>query len=359
MIVMHVDDQHTWRGGERQAGWLIEGLVQRGHDVIIAGKSGAPFVTSDFSNVEILNRIGAPFLGEFDVWTAWQLARSIARYNVDIIHAHTSHAHTLACIARGIAGKAKVVASRRVSFPPRNHILNRWKYGDPDRIIAVSGCVAEVLINAGVDENKVCVVHSAVDPQRLDVEPIRRSELEVPEDVPLLFNAGSLEKAKGHDVLLNAMAIILKEKPEAQLLIAGEGPLRTNIEARISELGLTASVKLLGHRKDVPRITRAADVYVASSNSEGLGTSVLEALVCGIPVVSTTAGGANEMIKHEDTGLLVPIGDPEELAKAVIRMLSNEEMAQNITREAEIFVRKNFSVENMVEKTIDVYESLL
>lgn len=359
MNVLHIDEQSAWRGGERQASWLIQGLVEHGHKVIIAGKSNCPFVTSDHAGAEILHRLEAPFLCELDLWTAWRLSKCVRKYSVDILHSHTSHSHSIACLTRAFAGRGKVVASRRVSFAQRQDPLNKWKYSAPDMFIAVSNRVSEVLIEGGVDRNKVCTVHSAIDPQRLEVEPLSRSTLGIAPDVPLLFNAGSLEEAKGHDVLLDAMAIIVKKRPDVKLLIAGEGPLRVSIESQISELGLCDSVKLLGHRQDVPAITRSCNLYVSSSNFEGLGTSVLEALVCAVPVVATLAGGAAEMISHEETGLLVPIKKPDELAGAVLRMLSDEETATKMAQQASIYVRKNFSVEKMVNDTIEVYEDLL
>src|SRR5690606_37287064 len=109
-----------------------------------------------------------------------------------------------------------------------------------------------------------------------------------------------------------------RHHPEARLIIAGEGALRGALEQQVQDLGLGERVSLLGHREDVPALVRAADLYISSSWSEGLGTSVLEALAAGTPTVATVAGGVGEMVRDGETGYLVPNRAPEKLAEAML-----------------------------------------
>ena len=364
MTILHLDEQRGWRGGEQQASWLIQGLVQRGHAALVAGRRGSRFLAADYGGsadhgVGEVPRIAAPFVTELDVWSAWKVSRIVRRFAVDILHAHSSHAHSYACMARALAGRGKVVVSRRVSFRPRPGALNRWKYAQADRIIAVSNRVADVLHEYGLTEPQVVVVHSSVDPARLEAVPLSRCELGVPEGVPLLGTAGALVGHKDHENLLMALPAVLREFPDLHLVIAGEGELRPALEAKIAALGLGKSVTLLGHREDVPRILRALDVYVSSSWSEGLGTSVLEALACEVPVVATAAGGVSEMVLHEKTGLLVPVRDPAALAASIVRALREPEHAKAMGRAGRALVLERFSVDRMVESTLKVYEGLL
>lgn len=354
MNVLHIDEQAGWRGGELQTSWIVKGLAARGHRVAIAGRKAGAFLRYDYG-IDDLNRVAAPFVGEFDPWTVAKLARAVRHYDIDVLHAQTSHAHTYACLARALAGRGKVVVSRRVSFVPRAHRLNRWKYAMPDRFIAVSQHVAEVLLEYGVDPGKVRVVHSSVDLGRLDVEPLPREALGVPEGVPLIGSVGALVGHKDHANLIAAMAVVLSELPDVHLVVAGDGELRPTIEAQIEKLGLGNRVTLLGHREDAPRVLKALDVYVSSSWSEGLGTSVLEALACGVPVVATAAGGVPEMVIDEETGLLVPARDPERLAAAIGRMLRDKDLAATVTVNGKKHVRDHFTVDKMVEGNIRVY----
>ncbi len=358
MKVAHVDEQAGWRGGEQQASWLMRGLAARGHAVLAVGRPGEPFLEDTHGGAAV-TRIPLPLRGEWDVASAWRLARVIRRQGVDIVHAHTSHAHTLALLARRFAGRGKVVVSRRVSFPPRPHALNRWKYASADRLLAVSGKVGEVLGESGVPRERVAVVHSAVDLERLNVDPARRADLGVPEDAPLIVSAGALVGHKDHRNLIEAAARVRETLPRLRVLIAGEGPLRPVLETRIAELGLDEAVTLLGHRRDVPALIRAADAYVSSSWSEGLGTSILEALACRTPVVAAEAGGAAEMVRPGKTGWLVPARDAQALAAAVLACLREREQARAMAQEGYELVRREFTVERMVEQTLEAYRSLL
>ncbi len=358
MNLLHIDEQRGWRGGEQQASWLIQGLVARGHRIVLAGRAGEPFLTAEHGGCEA-GRAALPFLGEWDLYTAWQLSKIVRRESVDILHAHTSHAHTMALLARFFARRGQVVVSRRVGFSPKNNPVNRWKYSRPDRIVCVSEKVGEVLRAYGVNERLLAVVHSSVDLQRLDVAPLPRSELGVPEGVPLLFTAGALVGHKDHENLVRAMGIVVKTLPGAQLLLAGEGELRGRIEERIAALGLRETITMLGHRTDVPRIVRAADRYISSSWSEGLGTSILEALACETPVVATEAGGAAEMVRPGETGHLVPARDHEVLAEAILTSLGHREEAQAMAAAGRKLIEQNFTPEHMVEGTLKVYEDLL
>jgi len=355
--VLHIDEQTGWRGGEQQAHYLIRGLAQRGHENVLAGRAGSEFLSREADPNAL--RVEAPFAGEFDLWTAAKLARAIRAYGVDIVHAHTSHAHTQACLARALARRGRVVVSRRVDFVPRPHALNRWKYRKPDRVVAISACIADVLRGFGLEPPQLAVVHSAIDPTRLDVPPLSRDELGVPAGVPLLGNVAALVGHKDHATLVAAMPHVLRRLPELRLVVAGEGELRPAIEAQIAGLGVGHAVTLLGYRRDVPRLLRTFDAFVLSSKQEGLGTSVLDAMACALPVAATAGGGIPEMVVHEECGLLSPPQDPEALARSIVRLFEDPALARRLGENARARVLDGFTVDRMVEGNLRVYEELL
>ena len=129
-------------------------------------------------------------------------------------------------------------------------------------------------------ESRIQVVHSCIDPGRFDVEPLSRSELGVPEGVPLLGNVAALVDHKDQATLLAAMPGVLGKLPDLHLVIAGEGELRATLEHQIEHLRIGRAVRLLGFRNDVARLLRTLDAFVMSSKEEGLGTSVLDAMAC-------------------------------------------------------------------------------
>lgn len=357
MRILHLDEQRGWRGGEQQASYLIRGLAQRGHYVALAGRRNAPFLTRDHG-ADIAARIALPFAGEWDLWTAFRLARAVRAHDIDILHAHTSHTLTLACLARFLAGRGRVVASRRVDFVPRSTAFNRWKYRRPDRIVAISACIANIMREFGVRDDRLRVVRSAIDTSRFDVPALPRSELGISSDSPVVLNVAALVGHKDQATLLRAMKHLTAAVPGAVLLIAGDGALRSELERLAAELALADSVRFLGYRSDVPRLLRMADLFVLSSSQEGLGTSVLDAMASETPVVATAAGGIPEMVIHETTGLLSPPGDAPALAANMARMLGDATLAAHCVEHARLAVRDEFGVDAMVEGNLAVYREV-
>jgi len=356
--VLHLDEQDGWRGGEQQASYLIRGLAERGHFVAVAGRSNAEFVTRDHG-VPNLTRVTFPFLGEWDLFTAWRLSKAVKSLDIDILHAHTSHTHTIACLAQKWAGKGKVVVTRRVDFVPKSNIINHWKYALPDRIACVSRCIADILHVFGVPEGKLTVVNSAQDPARFDVPPYTRAQLGLPEKVSLFGNVGAFVGHKDHATLIEALAIVKRTLREAHLVLIGDGELREEIEARIGAAGLSDSVTLLGYRKDVPRILPVFDAFVLSSKQEGFGGVCAEAMFAGVPVVSTDAGGMIETVKPGITGLMVPKQNPEALAAAMVRIIEDGDLATELADRATGYVHQHLTAERMVEKYVALYERVM
>lgn len=358
MNILHIDEQTGWRGGEQQASYLIRGLAQCGHRCFIAGRPNSEFLARDHGIADLV-RIPVPCRGELDLVTAAKLRNAVIQYGIDILHAHSSHAVTYAVLARKLAGRGSVVASRRVDFPPNANIFSKWKYRQPDRIIAISNCIARVMRAFGVDEDRLRTVHSGIDISRFDVAPLPRAALGVSDDAPLAGNVAALVGHKDHRTLLLAVPLILRELPDFRLLIAGEGKLRQELEAEIARLNIAHAVILLGQRSDVPQLLRALDVFILSSSEEGLGTSVLDAMACGVPVVATDAGGIPEMVSDGETGLLAPIRDADALAGRVVRLLRDDNLQRKLARRAREVVIERFSADRMVLGNLDVYKELV
>lgn len=357
MRILHLDEQRGWRGGEQQASYLIRGQAARGHAVFIAGRPGSEFLARDHGN--IARAVACPFAGEADLYTAACLARLVRRERIDIIHAHTSHTHTIACLTRMLARRGRAIVSRRVDFNPSSNAWSRAKYTWPDRFIAISRTIAEVLHASGVPRERVSVVHSAIDAARLEAEPLSRADLGLPDDAFVIGNVAALVDHKDQATLVRAMAEVLRENPKAHAVIAGEGPLRANLLALTEQLGISSHVHLLGYRNDVPRLLHSLDVFVMSSKEEGLGTSVLDAMACRLPVVATAGGGIPEMVRHDVTGLLVPVGDAHALAQGILAIAADPATAARLAKAGQTMVREEFHVDRMVEGNLAVYREVL
>jgi len=161
---------------------------------------------------------------------------------------------------------------------------------------------------------------------------------------------------KGQRHLIEAAALVVKKVPDARFVIAGEGELRPALERQIKEHHLEKHVFLAGFRPDILSVHKAFDIFVMSSVTEGLGTSLLDAMACGKPIVATTAGGMPEVVADGQTGLLVPPRDHEAMAEAIVRLLRDPLARAEMAAAGLARVRARFSAERMVDDTLNVYK---
>ncbi len=308
--------------------------------------------------------------GEVDVPAMLRLARLIGRERFSIVHAQTSHAHTLGSVAARLLGyrrRPRMLVTRRVDFSIfRNSFfgLNRFKYlYGVDAYVTVSDAIRQVMIHDGVPASRIETVHSGIDVSKVAQAPDRsaelRAELGVPDGHALVATVGHMADHKGQRYLIDAIPQILAARPKTTFMIVGDGELRSDLVRLAERLGVSASLKLPGFRTDVPSLLKAMDVFVMPSHMEGLGTSVLDAMAAGVPVVGTEAGGMPESILDEVTGLVCPIRDSSAIAVAVLRMLDDEGLALRCVSAARAKVKRDFSTAAMIEGTLGVYRRLL
>jgi glycosyltransferase involved in cell wall biosynthesis len=171
-------------------------------------------------------------------------------------------------------------------------------------------------------------------------------------------NVAHLADHKGQRYLVEAVPEVLRSVPRARFVIVGEGELEGDLRARAAALGLGARLLFTGFRTDVPAVLDALDLFVMPSHLEGLGTAVLDALAAGKPVVAAAAGGIPEIVEDGRHGLLVPPRDPGRLARAIVRLLQNPELASQLATEGLRRVRESFSVDAMVAGNLAVYREV-
>jgi glycosyltransferase involved in cell wall biosynthesis len=359
--ILHVSTEKGWRGGEQQVKLVTDGLVQRGHNVRVLSPPGARLL-QDRQGVGIGIPLPVRF-GEWDVFAWKTIARTARSMNADLIHAQTSHAHSLALhAARHL--QIPLVVSRRVDFPVGINFFSRRKYLNPAvRYIAISHAIKRVLIDAGVPGEKISVVHSGVDPHRYP----RRGETRDEElarhwgaapDTPLIVNAAALTDHKDQATLLRAAAILKSGGLRFRLIIAGSGELETELYALRDQLALRDEVHFPGY-VDLATLYPAADIFVISSHLEGLCTSIMDAMAVGIPVVATRTGGIPEIIEHEKNGLLAPPRDPAALAIQIRKMLETPALLQDYHFAGRKTVEEHFTNVSMIQGIEDAYYAIL
>jgi len=293
---------------------------------------------------------------------AGRLASVIGRFRPAIVHTFLFHANVLGrLVARSFRVRA-VIGSVRVAEPRRWHLAAETLTARlADRLVCVSRSVAEYMQRrAHVPGSLIEVIPNGVDVQRFaTAEPIARERLGLPPAAKLALTVARLDEQKGWDTLLEAVASAIAAVPELYLVVVGTGPLRRQIERQAERLGIAGRLLLLGQRRDVPQLMRAADLFVLASRWEGMPNALLEAMAAALPVVATAAHGCRELIRDGLTGRLVPVGDAHALAAAIVELLRDAGKRRELARAAQEHVAANYSLEQMLRRYEQLYASLL
>ncbi len=357
MFSLHIDTARTWRGGQNQVLLTVLGLRALGHrSMLVAHAAGALRQRAQ----EGLELVPLTPKTEMDLSAAWRLSRLIKQLRPDVVHAHDPHGVAMAALALSMStqlDKPPLVAARRVDFHIKGNSLSRWKYRQVDCFICASEAIRKMLVADGVPPVRAVTIHEGIDLGHIEAAPAANlhAELWLPRHAPIVGNVAALVPHKGQRHLIEAAAIVVKRVPDARFVIAGEGELRPALERQIKDHHLEKHVFLTGFRPDVVSVHKAFDIFVMSSVTEGLGTSLLDAMACGKPVVATTAGGMPEVVKDGQTGILVPPRDHEAMAHAIIRLLSDATARRAMGAAGEARARVYFSAERMVQDTFEVY----
>jgi L-malate glycosyltransferase len=358
MFSLHVDTARTWRGGQNQVLLTVNGLRAIGHRATLVAHPDGELRRRVAEGLDLIPL--APRT-ELDLSAAWKFARLIKRLKPDIIHAHDPHGVAMAGLALSLGGASMsppaLVASRRVDFHLQGNSLSRWKYRQVDCFIAASEAIRTMLVGDGIATDRVVTVHEGIDVEHvLAAPPVNVHEaFWLPHHAPLVGNVAALVPHKGQRYLIDAARLVVQQVPDARFVILGEGELREHLERHVHEHSLEKHVLLPGFRTDVLGCIKGFDLFVMSSVTEGLGTSLLDAMACSRPIVATTAGGIPELVEDGVNGLLVPPRDAAALARAIVRALQDESLRQRMGAAGFARVRERFTVERMIEGTAAVY----
>lgn len=295
-----------------------------------------------------------------------KLARLARDTAIDVIHGHNTTGGLYGALAGAMAAvKAVVRTEHSIHYPGRHSAVYPMLEIVSTLLSRRVVCVCEAVRLSHVRrlpwaaERFVTVANGISPAPHITPRETVRAGLGLGADQPLVVSVGSLTPQKAQSDLVAAFAEVRRARPEARLLIAGEGPLRADLEAQLRTLGLEDAVMLPGARLDAPDLIAAADVFALSSVREGLSVTVLEAMRAARPVVATRVGGNPEAVAEGDTGLIVPPRDPGALAVALLALLGDPERARAMGERGAGRWRERFTAERMVRELERLYREAL
>src|SRR2546421_954728 len=357
MRILQICSAREIGGGERHLADLANSLARRGHEVFAALSDASP-VRADLRALPTEKIIELPMRNSLNLASAVNLSRFVREHQIDIVHAHVARDYPLAALATG-RSRAQLVLTRHVLFPlNRIHKLTLRRTA---RVIAVSRAVAESLNSQRIfAPGKIVTIHNGID-----VDRFAGTAKDSATDRKLRVGmVGHIAPIKGQENFLRAAAILQADRDDVEFIIAGEdkshsGENRVALEKLISDLKMDGRLRLIRWGDDVPNLLSTLDLFVSPARSEPFGLSIVEAMAAGVPVLATSSEGAREIIEDNQTGRLVPVGDTEAMATAIMDLLNDSTERKRLADNAQIRVHEHFSLDKMVEHTEQVYAAAL
>ena len=355
MKILHSESSLAWGGQENRIRLECLGMARRGHELsLIIQPESKLYSRLKGTGINICPiRMPRPL----DLKAILKAMAFLKENKIQIVHTHSSIDSWVVEIAAKIYGHALILRTRHVATPIGSTFSYRYLC---DRLITTGENIRRVFIdNYKLPEDKIISIPTGVDLEFFspDVsgEKVRR-ELGIGKDVPLLGHVGIFRGKKGHQFFLEACRIIKQSIPHARFLIVGEGPIEKHIREWIKEFGLEREVIITGFREDINEVLAGLDLLVMSSVAEGVPQVISQALAMGKGVVASAIGGIPELIRDGSTGLLVPPGDPDSIARACLKLLKDKSLTFRLGQAGRKLVKEKFSLEGMLDKIEKFYE---
>jgi glycosyltransferase involved in cell wall biosynthesis len=360
--VLHTESSPGLGGQEirtlNEARWIGE----RGWRVIVAGQPEGRFVTR--AREAGLETAPVRMRSPWDLSAVARLTRLIRGEGVSVVHTHSSVDGWLGGLAAR-AARVPVVRTRHVSIPVRRGFnpVYTWL---ADRVITSGEAIRRIIVGAGVPAGRVVAIPAGVDLATLPFRtgPFRTGAPGAFQDLrlspPVIGSVAMFRGSKGHAHLLEAFAAVRAAHPTATLLLVGDGIRRGWVEGLAREAGLADRVVFTGFSEDVPALLATMDCFVlASTRTEGVPQSLLQAFAVGVPVVASDIGGVPEVVADGVTGLLAESGSAAALAAGIARVLSDAPAAVRRAEAARALVEKRFSHAASISRLLQLYGELL
>lgn len=364
--VLHIDAAEIWGGGQSQ----IATLIRESSELPIQHYLATPQNSKLWFKVRqhISGFFPLPRSGSFNPLAMKRIRDFCMKNNIQIIHAHCGKSHTFAYWLKTLfMPNVKLVVHRRIPQKIRSNWLSKIKFTSPtvNHFISVSNYIRNVLVRGGVEADRITTVRSSKRPFVSD--PSQKSTAR--EDLLrirgladggdyFIVSASRLVPDKGLFVLIEAFRMLSRQRPQARLIIAGEGPLEKKLKIAGRALIDSGHLVFLGFRKDVQNLLLGADVFAIPSLSEGLGSTIIEAMMANTAVIGSAVEGIPELITNDVSGLLVPPGNANALFEALLALAIDPKRREHLANAGYSWALESCRPNMMIQKTFDIYRAM-
>lgn len=317
---------------------------------------------------ELTRKIRIPY----DLIAFWKIYKFIQQGQYTVVHTHSSKPGVLGRLAARLAGVPVIIHTIH-GFPFHDFmnpvvrhffiVVERLLSKLTHRLVTVSKLNLEKAVSLRLaNRRKFVNIYSGIEFEKYDVKvdvEAKKNELGIVNGEKIVGMVGRFSEQKAPLNFIKAIPGVLNARSDVCFVMVGDGELRQNIVKLSSKLGLRSKIRLLGYREDIAEILQILDVYVLPSLWEGLGRSLTEAMYASRPVVATDVEGVPELVKHEETGILVPPNDVQAIARGILTLLSDEQKAQRLGKAAKQRIGEAFRADAMVRSLERVYEEVI
>lgn len=343
MKIIHVNLARGFRGGERQTQLLIQGLAAAGHsEQVLVCRPDSPL------RQKLRNTPGLTF------WSATHLLNGHRRISpTSLVHAHEGKAAHWAFIQR-IMHQTPYIITRRVPNLLKSNLFTKMAYAHAQRLVAISTPIQKYLRSYIPSRPQVELIPSAWTPWTHEMEVIAALRREYHSYFVVGHVGALMDRHKGQSHLIEAAQRLEKDYPQMRFLFLGSGPDWDMLEQMAADC---SNIRFLGFQKDVGAYLSIMDLFVFPSNYEGLGSILLDAMDCEVPVIATAVGGIPDLVQDKQTGLLVPAGDPQAIVQAIVYLYHKPKFRRRLASQAKAQL-EGFSPAVMVQRYQELYQSL-
>ena len=359
LAILHTESSLGWGGQEIRVLTEARGVARLGHDVLLA----APAQSRIFAEAPRFGvKARAIPIARKGARGVLALRQLLARNAFDVLNTHSSTDTWLAALARAtLASAPPIVRTRHISAPlPRNR-ATRWLYNTATARIVTTGerLRKQVIAETGVEPPRVVSIPTGIDLERFQPgdRAAARASVGLPPGALVVGIVATLRSWKGHRYLLEAFAAM--KRPEARLTIVGDGPRSHALQSLASELGIAGQVTFAGNQSDVAPWMQSFDVFcLPSYANEGVPQALMQAMACGLPVVTTPVGSIEEIVEAGVTGVIVPPRDAERLRAALSQLLDDADSRHRLGERARAVATERFGEALMVERMLAVFSEV-
>ncbi|MBL4702767.1 MAG: glycosyltransferase [Phycisphaeraceae bacterium] len=368
-VIGHVLHTLAYAGAEVLAIALAKELGDRYQSVFLCldglGSRGQEVAELGFEVVDLQRQPG------IDLKVSRRIDQAVKTHKIDLLHTHQYTPFFYSAVSRKLRSTPPILLTEHGRHYPdqrklKRVIANKLLWRKHDQVTAVGRFVAEALVQKeGFAQDVVKVIYNGIDPDafmlsnRDQVREKIQKELGLNKDQPVILQVARFHPVKDHETSIKAFSHVVKQLPDAVLLLAGDGGEQKQMQQLAKELGIEKEVRFLGVRKDIAQLMTVADVFVLSSLSEGISVTLLEAMASGVPICTTDVGGNSEIVQHAVTGLLSPRQDAQGLGANIVQQLIDLPLRQKFSDAGRRKLLSQFSQQQMHENYSKRYDTML